>query len=79
MDLNELIPNSLKSSIYLLEPDMRKFYYIRVASIECNKIGRCHAEGLHNEELDDLYSSPNTIRVIKSRRMRLAWHVALWW
>jgi hypothetical protein len=25
---------------------------------------------LHNEELDDLYSSPNTIRVIKSRRMR---------
>jgi hypothetical protein len=25
---------------------------------------------LHNEELDDLYSSPNIIRVIKSRRMR---------
>jgi hypothetical protein len=31
---------------------------------------------LHNEELNDLYSSPNTIRVIKSRRMRLAGHVA---
>jgi hypothetical protein len=25
---------------------------------------------LHNEELDDLYSSPNIIRVIKSRRLR---------
>jgi hypothetical protein len=31
---------------------------------------------LHNEELDDLYSSPNIIRVIKSRRMRWAGHVA---
>jgi hypothetical protein len=31
---------------------------------------------LHNEELNDLYSSPNTVRVIKSRRMRLAGHVA---
>jgi len=44
---------------------------------------------LHNEELNDLYSSPNIVRVIKSRRMRLAGHVAgmgrgeshtgLWW
>ena len=25
---------------------------------------------LHNEELNDLYCSPNTVRVIKSRRMR---------
>jgi hypothetical protein len=33
---------------------------------------------LHNEELNDLYSSPNIIRVIKSRRMRWAGHVALW-
>jgi hypothetical protein len=31
---------------------------------------------LHNEELYDLYSSPNIVRVIKSRRMRWAWHVA---
>jgi hypothetical protein len=31
---------------------------------------------LHNEELNDLYSSPNIIRVIKSRKMRLAGHVA---
>jgi hypothetical protein len=31
---------------------------------------------LHNEELNDLYSSPNIIRVIKSRRMRWAEYVA---
>jgi hypothetical protein len=31
---------------------------------------------LHNEELNDLYSSPNIIRVIKWRRMRWAGHVA---
>jgi len=31
---------------------------------------------LHNEELNDLYFSPSTVRVIKSRRMRWAGHVA---
>jgi hypothetical protein len=31
---------------------------------------------LHNEELHNLYSSPNIIRMIKSRRMRMAGHVA---
>jgi len=31
---------------------------------------------LHNEELNDLYSSPNIVQVIKSRRMRWTWHVA---
>ena len=44
---------------------------------------------LHNEELNDLYSSPNIIRVVKSRRIRWAGHVArirggevhagIWW
>jgi hypothetical protein len=44
---------------------------------------------LHNEELNDLYSSPNIVRVIKSRIMRWAGHIArvrrvdtytgLWW
>ena len=42
---------------------------------------------LHNEELNDLYSSPNIVRVIKSRRMRWAGHLArmgegytgFWW
>jgi hypothetical protein len=31
---------------------------------------------LHNVELNDLYSSPNIVRVIQSRRMRWAGHVA---
>ena len=31
---------------------------------------------LHNGELNDLYSSPNIVRVIKSRRMRWAGRVA---
>ena len=31
---------------------------------------------LHNEELNDLYCSPNVVRVIKSRRMRWTGHVA---
>jgi hypothetical protein len=31
---------------------------------------------LHNDELHSLYSSPNLVRVIKSRRMRWVEHVA---
>jgi hypothetical protein len=31
---------------------------------------------LHNEELIDLYSLPNIVRLVKSRRMRWAGHVA---
>jgi hypothetical protein len=31
---------------------------------------------LHNEELNDLYTSPNIVQVIKSRRMRWVGHVA---
>ena len=39
---------------------------------------------LHNEELHDLYSSPNIFRVIKSRRMYHFWgrgevHTGFWW
>jgi hypothetical protein len=36
--------------------------------------GECRK--LHNEELHDLYSSRNIVRVIKSRRMRWVGHVA---
>jgi hypothetical protein len=36
--------------------------------------GECRK--LHNEELNDLYSLPNIVRVVKSRRMRWARHVA---
>ena len=31
---------------------------------------------LHNEELNDMYSLPNIVRVVKSRRMRWSWFVA---
>jgi len=31
---------------------------------------------LHKEKLNDLYSSPNNVRVIKSRKMRWVAHVA---
>jgi hypothetical protein len=31
---------------------------------------------VHNEELHNVYASPNIIRVIKSRRMKWAGHVA---
>ena len=31
---------------------------------------------LHNKELNELYYTPNIVRVIKSRRMRWAGHVA---
>jgi hypothetical protein len=31
---------------------------------------------LHNEELNDLYSLPNIVRVVKARRMKWAGHVA---
>ena len=37
-------------------------------TVECRK--------LYEEELNDLYCSPNIVRVIKSRRMRWAGHVA---
>jgi hypothetical protein len=33
---------------------------------------------LHNEELNDLYSLPNIVRVVKTRRMRWAGHGARW-
>jgi hypothetical protein len=39
-------------------------------------IRNLYLETSHNEELNDLYSSPNIIRVIKSRIMRWAGHVA---
>ena len=43
-------------------------------SIQDEVKGECRR--LHNEELNDFYSSPNIVRVIKSRRMRWGGHVA---
>jgi hypothetical protein len=34
---------------------------------------------LHNKELNDMYSLPNIVRVVKSRRMRWAGHVVRMW
>jgi hypothetical protein len=34
---------------------------------------------LHNEELHNFYSSPSISRMINSRNMRWAWHVARMW
>jgi hypothetical protein len=39
--------------------------------------GKCRK--LHNEELRDLYSLPNIVRLVRSRRMRWAVHVARIW
>jgi hypothetical protein len=33
---------------------------------------------LHHEEVNDLYTSPSFVRMIKSRRMRWAGHIVLW-
>jgi len=39
--------------------------------------GECRK--LHNEELNDVYSLPNIVRVIKPRRMKWVGHVARLW
>jgi hypothetical protein len=49
--------------------------YLTTGSFKyCTKMGEWRK--LHNEELRDLYSSPSIIRIIKSRTMRWAGHVA---
>ena len=47
---------------------------ILVTIVMCGVTGEWRR--FHNEELNDLYSSPNIVRVIKSRRMRWVGHVA---
>jgi hypothetical protein len=66
-------------SLTLREEHRLKVFENRVLSkIFGSKRDKVTAEWrrLHNEKLKDLYSSPNIIRVIKSRRMRWAAHVA---
>ena len=56
---------------------------MKFSEIEESMCNGNKSEGIgHNEELSDLYSSPNIVRVIKSRRMGWAGHVARigsWW
>jgi hypothetical protein len=46
----------------------------RIFGPKMEEDGSCRK--LHNDELHSLYSSPNIVRVSKSRRMRWAGHVA---
>jgi hypothetical protein len=54
-------------------------YFVIFLLSQVDKICICKNHScrkLHNEELHDLYSSPNIVRVIKSRIMKGAGHVA---
>jgi hypothetical protein len=54
---------------------LREEHRLRLFGTE-ERWGDRRLEKLHNEEFHDLYSSPSMIRIIKSRRMRWAGHVA---
>jgi hypothetical protein len=47
-----------------------------VFKYKTNLLNNEDIQELHNDKLHSLYSSPNIVRVIKSRRMRWAGHVA---
>jgi hypothetical protein len=47
----------------------------RISGPKCDQVTG-ERRKLHNEEFNDLYSSPNVIRLIKSRKMRLTGHIA---
>jgi hypothetical protein len=72
---------SLIKNSYMFRTDLLSI--IRSLNDVYTAIGICHASyverewrKLHNEEQNGLYSLPNIVRVIKSRRMRWAGHVA---
>ena len=50
--------------------------YCKIINTHTHTHTHTHIYIYHNEELNDLYFSPNIVRVIKSRRMRWAGHVA---
>ena len=51
-----------------------KLYLYKCLNLRDEVIGEW--KKLHNEKLSDMYSLPNIVRVVKSRRMRWAGHVA---
>jgi len=64
-----VLPNDPPPILFYVE----EFFLVRGSRRE-EVTGECRR--LHNEELNDLYFSPNIVQVIKSRRMRWAVHVA---
>jgi hypothetical protein len=60
-----------KGKLPLVRPGSRWLNNIKIDILEIRWWRK-----LHNEELHNLYSSPSIIRIIKSRRMRWAGHVA---
>ena len=66
-------------SVTVTEEHRLRVFENRVLRRICGAKG-CGERGewrkLHNEELNDLYCSPNIVRVIGSRRMRWAGHIA---
>jgi len=53
------------------DPSVGNFHFLSL-----NFITEWGNGGVHNEELNDLYPSPNIVRVIKLRKMRWTGHVA---
>jgi hypothetical protein len=58
------------------EHRLRVFGKRRIFEPKDDEVAGCWRK-LHNEELQEFYASPSIIRMIKSRRMRWAGHVAL--
>jgi hypothetical protein len=64
-----------KSSICLVNSNIYLLILLRVFGPKRDEVS-WEWRKLHNKELNDLYSLPNIVRVVKSRRMRWAGHVA---
>jgi hypothetical protein len=65
--------------LYLVSSQRARFAcIINIPPRNCKDINKITVgwRKLHNEEFYNLYSSPNIIRMLESRRMRLAGHVA---
>ena len=68
------MPASVLNTLMMTRPDIHSLI---VAQPMACSVGRCHVlRRLHEEELYDLYCLPDIIRVIKSRGMKWAGHVA---